>query len=217
MDNTQDGQPQTATEEIVELHSAKILLPSTVCRLWSLCLFLVVVSVGLSADLFSKHWVFQALGMPGEYKFDTEPELRGVHWIWQDVFGLQTSLNSGALFGFLAGQTMILVVFSAVFLTGIVLFLIFWAWRSPLFAVILGMITAGICGNLFDRLGWHGLVYPEWHPMAGEPMYAVRDWILCMISTFPWPNLNIADSLLVGSVFLLLLYWLLWEKAEVGK
>ena len=190
-------------------------LPSAWCR--AVCLFLAIAIAGLAADLLTKHWAFQALGMPGEYRWETEPELRGVYWVWQGVFGFQTALNPGALFGILAGQIALLVGLSLIFLTGIVVYLTFWAWRSSFLTVILGMITAGICGNLYDRLGWHGLIYPEWYPpeMAGQQVYAVRDWILCMIGTFHWPNFNIADALLVCSVILLLLHGLLFEeKAE---
>jgi signal peptidase II len=71
------------------------------------------------------------------------------------------------------------------------------------------MITAGICGNLYDRLGWHGLTYGE-----DEPVYAVRDWILCMIGTFHWPNFNIADALLVCSVCILLIHEMLLSKQK---
>ena len=181
----------------------KISLPAGWCR--AVCLFVAVAVVGLTADLLTKHWAFQALGM-------SKPD--DVHWVWQGVFGFQTTLNPGALFGMFAGQTMILVALSLVFLVGIMVYLLFWAWQSSFFTVIFGMIAAGICGNLYDRLGWHGLVYPAWHDMAGQPIYAVRDWILVMIGTFHWPNFNIADSLLVCSVILLLLHGLLEKNDE---
>ena len=196
-----------------------IFLSASQCR--AACFFTAVALLGLTADLFTKHWAFQTLGMPGSYKKETEPHLNGVCWIWQDVVGFQTSLNLGALFGMFEGQTTILVILSLVFLIGIILYVLLWAWQSSFFTAILGLLTAGICGNLYDRLGWHGLVYPDFlwwrgelhpHPMAGEPIYAVRDWILCMIGTFHWPNFNIADSLLVCSVILLLLHGFLWEE-----
>ena len=207
---TADGRRQTA-EETLSNAVRQPLLSSVFCRLPSVVLFLSIAVAGLSADLFTKHWAFQTLERlnPGE-----------VYWIWQDVFGFQTSLNTGALFGIMGGQITILVALSIAFLTSIAVYLFFWAWRSWFLTVILGMITAGICGNLYDRLGWHGLAYPdypEWHelhPLAGEPIYAVRDWILCMIGTFHWPNFNIADCLLVCSVVLLLLYWLFFEEKE---
>jgi len=145
--------------------------------------------------------------MPGEYKADTEPELHAVYWIWQDIAGFQTSLNTGGLFGFASGWTRFLSLFSLIFLVGIIGYVFWGGWRNSFLTVILGMITAGICGNLYDRLGWHGLT-----DATGQPIYAVRDWILCMIGTFPYPNFNIADSLLVCSIILLLLHELLFNK-----
>ena len=174
---------------------SKISFPAGWCQ--AMCLFGAVSLAGIAADLFTKHWVFQALDTPSG----------NVYWLWQDVFGFQTSLNTGALFGIGGGQTMILVGLSLIFLAGIICYVVFWAWRSLFLSAILGMITAGICGNLYDRLGWHGLI-----DLEGQPIYAVRDWILCMIGTFPWPNFNIADSLLVCSVILLLLHELMQRK-----
>ena len=190
----------------------KISPPAGWCR--AVCLFLAIAVSGLTADLLTKHWAFHALAM-------SEPGY--VYWVWQDVFGFQTALNTGGLFGIMSGQTMILVALSLTFLMGIVMYLGFWAWRSLFLTAILGMITAGICGNLYDRLGWHGLVYPnfpEWHEshlLSGEPIYAVRDWILCMIGTFHWPNFNIADCLLVCSVILLLIHTLFFEEKRGGS
>ena len=176
----------------------KVFPPAGWCR--AMCLFVAVSIAGLAADLLTKHWVFQAL--------DTTSG--NVYWIWQGVFGFQTSLNAGALFGLGSGQTTLLVGLSLIFLAGIVCYVVLWAWRSLFLSTIMGMITAGICGNLYDRLGWHGLTDIE-----GEPIYAVRDWILCMIGTYPWPNFNIADSLLVCSVILLLAHELLQRKPAV--
>jgi len=223
MENSQDGKNETANDrpltaaESMPSGVRPSLFSSALCRLPAISLFLAIAFVGLTADLLTKYWAFQALGMPGEFKWETEPELNAIYWIWQGVFGFQTTLNPGALFGILAGQRNLLVGLSLVFLTGIATYLIFWAWRSLFLTAILGMITAGICGNLYDRLGWHGLVYPEWHDLAGQPIYAVRDWVLCMIGTFPWPNFNIADALLVSSVILLLLHGLLFEEKEEGN
>lgn len=194
---------------------AAAILHAGRCR--AVCLFVSIALAGLAADLLTKHWVFQALRMPGEYKADTAPELNAVYWILPNIIGFQTSLNTGALFGFGQGQTTILVTLSLIFLIGIVLYVVLWAWRSLFFSAMLGMITAGICGNLYDRLGWHGLTYPDWHPMTGQQIYAVRDWILVMIGTFPWPNFNVADSLLVCSIILWFLHNLYYEWYQVLK
>jgi len=163
----------------------------------AICLFVTIALAGLAADLYTKHWAFQTLEMPGQGAIN-------IYWIVPNVFGFQTVLNPGALFGLGAGWTTALSALSLIFLAGIIAYVVLWAWRSLFLTVILGMIVAGVCGNLYDRLGWHGLIDP-----TGQPIYAVRDWILCMICTFPWPNFNIADSLLVCSVILLLLHgWL---------
>ena len=177
----------------------------------AMCLFVAIALVGLAMDLVTKDLAFLALGMPGEFKALEDPDLRAIYWVWEDVFGYQTTLNTGALFGLGAGQIRFLVTFSLIFLVGIIIYVTVWAWRNLFLTVIFGMIAAGICGNLYDRLAWHGLVYPEWHDLAGEPIHAVRDWILFMIGTFPWPNFNIADCLLVSSVILLLLHALLFD------
>jgi len=165
----------------------------------AVCLFVAIALAGLAADLLTKYWVYQALEM-------SEPGY--VYWVWQDVVGFQTSLNTGALFGFGAGQTIILVILSLVFLAGIILYVVLWAWHSLFLSAILGMITAGICGNLYDRLGLHCLKwnYADNLHEIGDPVYAVRDWILVMIGRWPWPNFNIADSLLVCGTILLAIY-----------
>ena len=94
----------------------------------------------------------------------------------------------------------IAVILSVIAALGILYWLFYaGAARDWLLTVALGCVSAGIVGNLYDRLGLHGLKWPEGYPghVAGEPMYAVRDWILVMIGRWPWPTFNMADSLLV--------------------
>ncbi len=82
------------------------------------------------------------------------------------------------------------------------------AARDLLLTIALGLVTAGILGNLYDRLGLPGLAWRDpWivgglH-QVGDPVYAVRDWLLVMIGKWPWPTFNIADSLLVCGAVLL--------------
>jgi signal peptidase II len=84
------------------------------------------------------------------------------------------------------------------------------AWLT----VTLALITGGILGNLYDRLGlWHAADTPL------EVRYGVRDWILFKCRYIPlrifnpWPNFNIADCLLVVGACSLALYSL-WNPAE---
>jgi signal peptidase II len=163
--------------------------------------FVAIVGIGVTADLVTKKIAFQTMGMPGMYRAIEEPELLGVYWIWHNVFGVQTSLNQGALFGIGQGQIVWLTLLSFIFLTGILIWIIHSAWKRRLLVLTLGLIVAGIIGNLYDRLGLHGLCWNN-----GEPVYGVRDWILVMLGSYPWPNFNIADSMLVCGAFLLTIH-----------
>jgi signal peptidase II len=158
-------------------------------------IFLGIAAGGCFADLTSKWLVFRWLRMPGVHK---------IWWIWQDAFGLQTSLNEGALFGMGQGRTLVFAALSIAAAVGIVYWLfIARAAHDRLLCIALAMMTGGIAGNLYDRLGLPGLI---WHaPLyrLGQPVYAVRDWILVMIGRWPWPNFNVADSLLVCGAILL--------------
>jgi signal peptidase II len=77
---------------------------------------------------------------------------------------------------------------------------------------------AGIFGNLHDRLGLAGLKWPMSTAVhhAGDPVYAVRDWLHFEIRSigFDWPVFNIADSLLVCGA--LMLFWhALWRESKL--
>lgn len=170
------------------------------------CVFFVVAGLGLAVDLATKAWIFGHLGMPGE---------QPVWWIVPDVVGFQTSLNEGALFGMGQGMTPWFAGLSVLFAVGIVIWLfVGGAAKSWWMTISLAGITAGIFGNLYDRLGLHGLKWGGGDGLhqAGEPVYAVRDWILVMIGRWPWPNFNIADSLLVCGVTALIIHTLWFSE-----
>ncbi len=163
--------------------------------------FFSIAIAGCAADLATKAWIFGRLGFPDGQ----------VWWIAEDVFGFQTSLNLGALFGMGQGFSMALAILSVIAGLGILGWLFLGgAARSWLMTVALGCISAGILGNLYDRLGLPGLTWPYSDPhglfTVGEPVYAVRDWILVMIGKWPWPSFNIADSLLVCGAGALILH-----------
>jgi len=112
-------------------------------------------------------------------------------WIWQGFVGIETAVNTGALFG--VGQDMVIffAVVSLIAVAGI-LYWVLWGGATSHLTVVtaLGMIMGGILGNLYDRLGFWGI-------------RGVRDWILLRYKSFTWPNFNIADSLLVIGAILL--------------
>jgi signal peptidase II len=156
--------------------------------------FLILAVFGCALDMATKSWMFGWLGMPG-------PNI-SVKWIWPGVFGFQTSLNEGALFGLGQGLVPVFAALSVMAAMGILFWLFFAGGSHDWFlTVALGLITAGIFGNLYDRLGLPGL---QWSgPHAGGPVYAVRDFILVMIGPWQWPNFNLADSFLVCGAALL--------------
>jgi signal peptidase II len=160
--------------------------------------FFAIAIVGCAIDLATKHWMFAHLGMPG-------PE-SSTWWIWDGVFGFQTSLNEGALFGLGQGFSWLFAVLATGAAVGIVVWLFgTGAARDWLLTIALAIVTVGILGNLYDRVGLPGLRWNEFYPphQPGEPVYAVRDFILVMIGSYHWPNFNIADPCLVGGAALL--------------
>ena len=183
------------SQDAVPSRNEKIAFPVLVRRF---ALYLAILTAGLSLDLWTKSRMFGQLGLPGEYLFEENPQANATWWMIDGVFGFQTSLNPGALFGIGEGYVHVFALFSIAAITGILVWLLFFRGLSSLFlTVVFGMISAGILGNLYDRLGLHRL---EWN---GKPIYAVRDWILVMIGSYHWPNFNIADSLLVCGAILL--------------
>jgi len=172
-------------------------------------LFLAIVLVGCLLDLGSKSLAFSRLGMPGGRPW----------WIWDGVGGFQTSLNQGALFGMGQGKTPLFAALSI----GAVLAITVWLFVARAacdrwLTVALGLVTGGILGNLYDRLGLPGLYWPPTAPvhLANEPVYAVRDFILVMIGHWPWPTFNLADSLLVCGAGLLILQSL-WREGAASE
>jgi signal peptidase II len=168
--------------------------------------FIVIAALGCAVDLWTKDWIFARLGMP---------DPNNAIPIWPGVFSLTTSLNEGALFGMGQGMTFVFAGLSIAASIGI----IYWLFvrggcQSWILTIALAMITGGILGNLYDRLGLPGLRWNFPADRVGEPVYAVRDWLHLQILRddgsvfFDWPVFNIADSLLVCGSVLLVLYGL---------
>jgi len=166
--------------------------------------FLLIFLSGCALDLATKSLAFRWLGMPGP--------AGNIKWIWKGLFGLQTSLNPGALFGLGQGMVSVFAGLSIVAAIGIFYWLFFAGGsRDWLLTIALGFIMAGIFGNLFDRLGLPGL---KWN---GLKVYAVRDFILVMIGPWHWPNFNLADSFLVCGAVLLVWHALRTKSASTPE
>ncbi len=170
--------------------------------------YIAIAALGCSADLASKSWVFAALGSPPS----------PTRWLWENVVGLQTSLNQGALFGMGQGKVGLFSLLSLAALAGIVVWLFaFSAARDRFLTIALGCVSAGILGNLYDRFGLPGLrwKYAAADHAIGDPVYAVRDWILVRFGSWDWPNFNVADSMLVCGAMLLV--WHAYRTEDRGQ
>lgn len=174
-------------------------------------LFVLIVGAGVACDLASKHIVFADLGYPavgipfreGDHRiFDAPPQVEGQSrpylngWL---KFRFLTSFNRGALWGVGQGWTLLFTLASVAALIGICLWLfVFSAADSRWLTVALGLIAAGTIGNLWDRLALHG--YTD---LQGQPVAAVRDFLLFTFGNWHYPVFNLADVFLVtGAVML---------------
>lgn len=171
-------------------------------------LFATIVLLGCTADLVTKAWVF------------SWPELGGgaVYWLWAGRVGIQLSWNQGALFGIGQGMVWVFATLAIVAAVAIPVWL-FWfrAARDFWLTVALGGVTAGVLGNLYDRLGLPYMVWPGPGLWDGQPLHAVRDWILWQANDqWRWPNFNLADSLLVISTCLLVYHTLRNPQSQTG-
>jgi signal peptidase II len=164
--------------------------------------FVVLAGIGCAVDLWTKHWLF------------SRPELLPlrsgkVWWVWEGHVGFQLSLNEGALFGIGQGLVWLFAALSIAAAVAIPVWLFkFHAARDRLLCFALALVMGGVLGNLYDRLGLHGITRSSGTDV--EKVYAVRDWILWQWNDqWRWPNFNIADSLLVCGACLLALHALL--------
>ncbi len=161
-------------------------------------LFTGIAVAAAAIDLVTKSFLFARLGMPGQ---------RPGIVIVPGMLTLETNLNEGALFGIGQGMGLFFAAVSVAAIAGIVVVMWRPATRDDRWLVLaLALVTGGIIGNLYDRLGLPGL---EWHaPLerVGKPVLAVRDWIHCELpGIIDWPIFNLADTWLVIGAALLML------------
>ncbi len=149
---------------------------------WSLTL------TGLALDLWSKKVVFDWLGQQQSHNVS----------IINDFLRFVIAVNDGAAFGLFAGKPYLLAVVSVIALIVVLGVFLFSGTHYRLVHVALGLFTAGICGNLYDRIFNNGLV---------------RDFIDVYYRDSHWPAFNVADSLLCIGVGLLIISTFLTEKS----
>ena len=189
MDEPQSTSPCTTPFNFRRLG---LILPLTVVCVWW--------------DLYSKSAVFDRLGYP-----------RGqgpVHqWLGRvSTFQLFTSFNEGALWGVGQGLTWLFAALSVVAVVVIVFCLLKTsAGRSSWLTVALCLVLSGTLGNLYDRLGLY-----NYKDADGQPIRAVRDFLLFTFGNWPWPVFNFADVFLVTGTGMLVAYSF-WSERHAAK
>jgi signal peptidase II len=156
--------------------------------------FFLVTLIGLALDLWTKYYAFLKLPYPGSRPHSFIPG-------WLDF---STTVNHGAVFGSFQGQRMLFLAISIAaiaFLT----YLFAHSERQRFYQVILGMLLAGVLGNMYDRIRF-GHVRDMIHALPGW------QWPGTTTEVFPW-IFNVADVLLCTGVALMLFYSLFLAPA----
>jgi len=166
-----------------------------------IAIFAVLTLLGAATDLLSKQWVFAWQGLPQQLP---------PWWLIEPYAGIETAVNQGALFGLGQGKGWLFAILSIAALIGIGLWLFaYQAAKSKWITIAMGLVTGGILGNLYDRLGIPSL--------PGNLRGGVRDWILFQYNGYVWPNFNIADSLLVVGAIMLAIHSVFMGAEEKPK
>ena len=143
-------------------------------------IFWPILIIGLALDLWSKSAVFNWLP---KQEYNTFSIIDG-------FLQLVIAVNSGAAFGIAAGQRQLLIAVSVLALIIILAVFFFGKIKRKIIYIALGLFTAGVCGNLYDRIFHDGLV---------------RDFIDVYYRNYHWPAFNVADSMLCIAVGLMMI------------
>jgi signal peptidase II len=149
----------------------------------SLTLFFGTTAIGLTIDLWTKVIAVARLADRAPMQFITG----WLHFTFTE--------NRGAVFGIGQGQRALFIAVSI----GAIIFLTYLFWQSGrqrLYQLILGMLLAGVLGNMYDRIRF-GHVRDMIHALPGWK------WPGTSVDVFPW-IFNVADSLLCVGVFLMI-------------
>ncbi len=163
--------------------------------------------IGFGLDLWTKHLAVVHLKA-------THASSRFIpgwlHWEYTE--------NHGAVFGSGQGLRWLFVTVS-VMAIAFLLYLFSTSGRQWIYQILLGILMAGVLGNLYDRLV-HGYVRDMIHALPGWKwpawmVQALPEWQWKYQDVFPW-IFNVADALLCVGVALMIVYSVLHRPAGEG-
>jgi signal peptidase II len=149
---------------------------------------LLLAALVVAVDQLSKWAVARQLGPTSvDHRFE----------IVHDVLGFQYVENSGAAFGMLRGQTVVLTVVAA-FVVAVLIFSYRRAQRATWQLTIgLGLLLGGAIGNLVDRIR--------------------LGYVVDFIAVSVWPKFNVADSAITIGVLLIAWHALAHNPSSESK
>jgi signal peptidase II len=168
-----------------------------------LLLFAGTAAIGLALDLWTKALAVQYL--------DKRPPVRLIpNWLH-----FTYTENPGAVFGLGQGKRFLFIAVS-VGAIGFLTYLYALSAGRRFYQFLLGMLLAGVLGNLYDRIVY-GHVRDMIHALPGiywpDVIARFLPAELASNSVFPWV-FNVADALLCVGVFLMIVYSLLHRPTE---
>src|SRR5688500_1167050 len=131
----------------------------------ALLLFFGTAAAGIVADLWSKAAAVEHL----------KDAPRAIRFI-PGLVHLTYTENHGAVFGLGKGQIVVFLSVSVIAI-GFLLFLFLTSGRARFYQLVLGMLLAGVIGNMYDRLQF-GYVRDMIH---GLPGWYWPDWVVRML------------------------------------
>ena len=119
----------------------------------------------------------------------------------EGVLGLTYALNTGAAFGFLGNSTVLLIIFSIIFLCVFTFIDVYYKSLNGWYVAGFSLIVGGALGNFFDRI----------------MLKHVRDFVEIKFINFP--IFNLADVFLTVGVICYVVYLVFYEfkKLENNK
>lgn len=153
--------------------------------------FGALIALVIICDQVTKLWVVGNFAL-----YESLPILPG-------FFNLTYLTNTGAAFGFLAGQPSLWrhVFFITVGLVALcVITVMYWRLRhdSYYYELSLGFIAGGALGNLIDRVR----------------LGSVVDFLDVYVGSYHWPAFNVADSAITVGVTIFIVYSFFFENKE---
>jgi signal peptidase II len=176
--------------------------------------FFLVCLIGVGLDLWTKNYSFAHLARADAPPIDGRPRVVEFVKGWVQF---EITTNHGAVFGLGQGQKVLFLVVSVVAI-GFLSWLFATSKRQRVYQFILGMLLAGVLGNMYDRIVY-GYVRDMIHALPGWKWPGA--WQLGGYpgngrEVFPF-IFNVADILLCVGVFLMIVYSLFAPNPEKKK